>query len=621
MRRLICFVLPVAIVASIFFTARSLTGQIAPDSKEILYLSPARLVSDSAGTKLYIAQYEGKKIDVFEVKSKKITKSIALDASVNDLCISADDNTLYVTTGQSDGCVCIIDTATGHILKRIKVGYSPIAPALSADGKTLYVCNRFNDNVDFVDLINNKVKASVPVEREPYASVLSKDGRWLFVANHLPRRPAAPAADDDGMDFTVEACVSVIDTQTAKEVKRIDLPDGAVDLRGLDISPDGKFVYVTHILARYNVPTSQLERGWIDTNALSAINVADQKLYKTVLLDDVQLGAANPYKVKCSDDGKYIAVTISGTHEIHVIDRLAMHAKLDTVVKDDQGEIADPLNYLPYMQGLRKRVNLEGNGPRGLALIGNVAYATQYFSDSLALVDLQTYKTEEIPLGPDKPVTQIRKGERLFHDANLCYQKWLSCASCHPDVRTDGINWDLMNDGASNPKNAKSLVLAHATPPSMITGIRASAEVAVRAGLKYIQFSQRPEEDAQAIDAFLISLKPLPSPYLVNGQLSEAAKRGKLVFEKAYCIKCHDGQYHTNMKKYDLHTTYGVDLGVPLDTPTLSEVWRTAPYLHDGAATSIMDVLTKFNPEDKHGKTSHLTEQELKDLAAYVLSL
>ena len=33
------------------------------------------------------------------------------------------------------------------------------------------------------------------------------------------------------------------------------------------------------------------------------------------------------------------------------------------------------------------------------------------------------------------------------------------------------------------------------------------------------------------------------------------------------------------------------------------------------------DVLTTANPQDKHGKTSHLTPQQIDDLAAYLLSL
>jgi len=120
----------------------------------------------------------------------------------------------------------------------------------------------------------------------------------------------------------------------------------------------------------------------------------------------------------------------------------------------------------------------------------------------------------------------------LFNDARICFQNWQSCASCHPDGRADGLNWDLLNDGTGNPKQTKSLLFSHKTPPSMITGIRSNAETAVRAGLRHILFSEQPEETAAAMDTYLRSLKPVPSPYLRNGKLSEAAKRGKKLLKR-----------------------------------------------------------------------------------------
>jgi len=50
-------------------------------------------------------------------------------------------------------------------------------------------------------------------------------------------------------------------------------------------------------------------------------------------------------------------------------------------------------------------------------------------------------------------------------------------------------------------------------------------------------------------------------------------------------------------------------------------VWRTAPYLFDGRAVTMRDVLTTYNPEDRHGITSNLSEQEIADLIEYILSL
>jgi cytochrome c peroxidase len=226
-----------------------------------------------------------------------------------------------------------------------------------------------------------------------------------------------------------------------------------------------------------------------------------------------------------------------------------------------------------------------------------------------------------LALGPKHTLSAERKGEIFFNDADLCFQKWQSCASCHPDGRADGLNWDLLNDGPGNPKNTKSLVRSHQTPPAMVTGVRNQAEDAVRAGIRYIQFAVRPEEDAAAIDLYLRSLEPVPSPHLEGNGLSHEAKRGQRIFEQAGCAKCHPHDLYTDLKKYDVGLGKGSEEGLAFDTPTLVEIWRTAPYLYDGRAANMTEMLKNHNSRDQHGSTAVLNEKEIRALAAYVLSL
>jgi mono/diheme cytochrome c family protein len=403
-------------------------------------------------------------------------------------------------------------------------------------------------------------------------------------------------------------------------IKNVRLENGAESLRGIAVSPDGKYVYATHLLARYLVPTTQVERGWINTSAVSILRVSDQTLLSTVLLDDVDRGFANPWGIAISKDASLMAVVAAGTHELSLID---IQSLIEKVENHDEESLATH-NNLSFISDLRQRVPLKGNGPRSLAIAGDQIYATEYFSDSLAQVHIEDGKMKSVAsirIGPKLPMTTVRRGEMLFNDARMCFQNWQSCASCHPDARADGLNWDLLNDGIGNPKNAKSLILSHKTPPVMALGVRTSAEVAVRAGMRYIQFVVRPDEDAQAIDAYLLGLEPDPSPYLRNGKLTEAAKRGRTLFEETGCIACHPAPTYTNLKQYDVGTGKGQDEGKPFDVPTLCEVWRTAPYLHDGRATSIYEVIRKHNHGNKRGNTAGLSDDEIRDLADYVLSL
>lgn len=582
------------------------------------YLSPEYAVMDGAGKRLYVACVTDPRIVVLDVAKGESAGSWPLPGPPGGIAISRDGARLYVPIAVPDGRVCVVNAGSGAIERKVRVGHTPVAPVLAPDGAVLYVCNRFDATVSIIDLTTGAQTGCIAVAREPIAAAITPDGACLVVA-HL-----VPAGADEG--HAVAAAVTLIDVQS-KTATSVSLPNGATSVRGLCISPDGRYAYVTHILARYRLPTTQLERGWMNTNALSVIDLGARTLVNTVLLDDVDYGAANPWGVACSGDGKYLCVAHAGTHEISVIDLPALHDKLlqAAQAKGAGGVPAEEVpNELSFLVGLRRRVPLEGLGPRGIAVSDAKVYAAEHFSDSVGVASLDPNehgRPRSIPLGGPAAQTPERRGELLFHDARPCFQHWQSCSSCHPDVRVDGLSWDLLNDGLGNPKNTKSLLLVHQTPPSMSLGARESAPVAVRAGIRHILFASLPEEDASAIDAFLKSLRPVASPRLVDGQLSESAVRGAAVFDKAKCADCHSGALYTDLKSYDTGTASGIDAGKPFDTPTLVEVWRTAPYLHDGRAASIRDVLTKCNDSDKHGVTSSLSGTDLDDLAEFVLSL
>lgn len=617
-----------ALTAAALMGLAALCGTISTEgvsaqaaSGDASYRSPSAIVVVEDARELYVAEYAASSVAVVTAKDGSVARRIALPETAGGLALSQDGKTLYVTSASASGNVFVADATSGQVTGTIKTGHTPMSPVLSPDGTRLYVCNRFTNDVSVIDTAGKTETGRIPVVREPVAAALTPDGAFLFVANLLPAGPS------DG-DF-VAAAVSVIDTAASKAIATVTLPNGSSGLRGICVSPDGKYVYVAHILARYQMPTTQLERGWMNTNALSIIDAAQKTLVNTVLLDDVDLGAANPWAVACTADGKYVCVSHAGTHELSVIDRAGLHAKLDKVAAGTQvSEVsltaADVPNDLSFLVDLRRRIKLAGNGPRALALAGTTAYVAEYFTDSVCVVDVAAEanpKPRTIALGAETPLTVARKGEMFFNDADLCFQHWQSCASCHPDARVDGLNWDLLNDDIGNPKNSKSMLLSHQTPPVMSLGVREKAEKAVRSGIRFIQFAERPEEDAVAIDEYLKNLKPIPSPRLVNADLSPDAQKGKEIFSRAGCTACHPQGLYTDLNEYDIGSTKGLDKGKLVDTPTLIETWRTAPYLHDGCAATITDVLTKCNPGDKHGTTSTLSPDEIRQLEEFVLSL
>jgi cytochrome c peroxidase len=293
----------------------------------------------------------------------------------------------------------------------------------------------------------------------------------------------------------------------------------------------------------------------------------------------------------------------------------------------DPAAAAEVPNDLAFLARLRQRVPLAGKGPRGVAVVGDRAYVTEYFTDTLAVVDWKSpaaAKVTQVALGPKLKLTQPRRGEMAFFDATICFQHWQSCASCHPDARMDGLNWDLPNDGLGNPKNTRSLLDVFHGGPAMSLGVRENAGAAVRAGIEHVLFAVRPEEDAWAMDAYLQSLQAVPSPYLVDGRLTPAAERGKeLFFSPALgCAECHPPPYYTDKRTHSVGSTGKYDKpGDQFNTPRLTEVWRTAPYMHDGHYLTLPEVFSKGQHGLRGGNRPKLSAKDIEDLAEFVNTL
>ncbi|KAB2660724.1 MAG: c-type cytochrome [Verrucomicrobia bacterium] len=621
-------------LAGLLLAAR-IAGAVPGAPKSDASLSPTSLVASPDGHTLYVGCATAGQVVVFDTATRKVLRTVPVPDAPLGLALAPDGRMLYVACAAPRSTVCLVDTARTRVVARIPAGHTAMSPVPSPDGRTLYVCNRFDNEVAFLDLASRHTTTRVRVPREPIAAALTPDGKFLLVANHIH----AGRADID----VVASSVSVVDTVLGTVTREIALPNGSGLLREIRVSPDGRHAVVAHQLSRFHLPTTQVERGWVNTSAATIIDIATLSRLNTVLLDNIDAGAANPWAVAWSADGHALCVTHAGTHELSVVDFPGLLARLATLpaTPDPARPVdytaasqtaADVPNDLSFLVGLRRRIPLAGTdrGPRAMALAGTQAWIANYFSDSLAVVDLAAPRSpvESVPLSPPTATAGpgiVRRGELLFNDATMCFQGWQSCSSCHSsDARVDGFNWDNLNDGIGNPKNAKSLLQAHSTPPSMWMGVRTNASVAVRAGIRNSMFTVRPAADADALDAYLKSLRPIPSPHLAKGVLSASARRGEKLFSSpgVGCIGCHDGTFRTDMKFHNVGTVGKFDQPTDrFDTPSLVEVWRSGPYLHDGRSATLREVVTTFNPDDRHGTTSHLKPEQIDDLVEYVLSL
>lgn len=527
------------------------------------------------------------------------------------------------------GTLAEIDAESATVLRRIPVARYAEGVAVAPGGREAVVCDRGKHCVQIVDLDSGTVTAEIPAVNQPCRVAVTGDGDMAVAANLLPVGDAR--REDLGAKLTL------VDLRNRVKMEDIALPAGAVNVRGLALSADGRWAYALHNIARPDHDTTHLDRGWLMVNAVSVVDLRERSLLGSRALDALEDGAANPWGAALTPDGRYLWIALSGTHEAARLDLDNLHFLLGSSRCACPGKATDGAPVTPdldcdwdmgeacsaYFPRIVHRIDLPGNGPRGVAVepAGRVAIA-QYFSGNIVFLSGTDERCDTVEIGPPAAETPAWRGERAFHDAQFCSARWLSCASCHPDGRADGLNWDLLNDGRGNPKNTKSLVWSDRTPPMMATGARGCLSEAVQKGFENIQFAEVRAGVIEDVCAYLRSLEPEPSPYLdEGGRPCAKAKRGRDVFASAGCARCHPPPLWTDLKSYDVGTGRGCDPASALDTPTCAELWRTAPYLHDGSAPDLDALLTRHNAADRHGKTRSLRREDIEALAAFLRSL
>jgi len=643
------------IAALLFVSAGALAAPV--------YRSPQDLAYSPDGAVLAVSDYTAAKLVIVDVSKNSVRKEVALSGNPSAVAWSADGKAVFVSE-RGAGTVAQVDPAGGKVTRRFKVGRYPVGIAASATH--LVVANSGLSSVSIINLGKGSETVRVADVYRAWGVTLTPDGKTALVGSLLPA--------GDSRDATMACTVSLISVATGRKIASIKLPPGSINVRGLAVSPDGKWAYAVHSVGRFTLPTTQLERGWIMTHAFSVIDMTTKKHRATMLLDYLMEGGADPWGIQLSKDGATAWITLAGVHHVARLELGRIHSMLagkadakalerlpkTSLWRDIAGdpakaeELVNDLAAL-YGAGLIRRVAVKARGARGIALQpdGKALATTDYFGGNVLMLDPATLReTGRVQLAGQPAASAERAGEQHFFDAELCFQHWLSCGSCHPDGRTDGLNWDLLNDGIGNPKNSKSLVLSHRTPPVMSTGVRPDMEAATQKGFMFIQFRVVEEEVMNKVRAYLRSVKPESSPHLaaangktmsctachpkgtggrgipaghrpIGGALSEEAKRGMKLFydSKTQCAKCHPGPLFTDLKLYDVGTRHELDRRDKYDTPTLHELWRTAPYMHDGSAVTLMDVLTTHNKGDKHGKTSYLSDADRKALVEFLRSL
>ena len=302
-----------------------------------------------------------------------------------------------------------------------------------------------------------------------------------------------------------------------------------------------------------------------------------------------------------------------------------------------------------------------------------------------------------VPDSPLKPYLDSLKhvillGKTLFFDPRLSGSNQIACASCHiPDLSwTDGRQRSVGHDQQMNKRNSPSLLNTwfykelfwdgrspsledqafspinsetemHSDMAEMTTKLRRLDGYKPLFEAAFVSDDISPETVSQAIAVFertLVSRKADFDDFLTGRKtaMSDAAIRGLHLFRtKARCMNCHNGPLFSDNSYHNIGLTYyqreyedlgrykvthrAEDVG-RFRTPSLRDIIRTRPWMHNGLFDNIEGVMNMYSagmpqpkpkPEqvgdplfpktDRLIKKLDLTKQEKEDLIAFLTSI
>lgn len=568
-----------------------------------------------------------------EIPSGKNPRTIALDQAGNAWVANEDDASVTVLS------------VSGQKLQTIELPYAsrPYGVCFDPLKNYCYVTLQSSGQLVKLDVKDYHIIQSAEVGRSPRGIAVTPDGMHVFITQFISPEANGVVREVDAQAMTVK---SVIDLAFDETVDFEDRGRGVPNfISSLTITPDGSEIWVPS--KKDNTARGMYRDGQpltFDNTVRTIVSKIDlnnesESLDSRIDINDADMACA----VEFSPYGNIAFIALQGNNKIAMIDA-ATNSRL----------------------GL---LDTTGLAPQGLVFNkdGSRLFVHNFMSRSITVFNTENIilsnnfnpvRVSTIPtVIKDSLNAQVLKGKQIFYNAQderMTFAGYISCASCHLDGGSDERIWDFTDRG-EGLRNTHSLLgrsgigmgNVHWTsnfdeiqdfendirnafrgkgflPDSVFnSGTIGDPLGDPKAGLS---------QDLDALAAYVHSLdKVNPSPYRnSDGSLTPDAIEGKLIFAEFGCQLCHAGPDFTDRKSGVLHDvgTISASSGQRrseklngFGTPTLKGIWETAPYLHDGSAPTLRDVLITRNVDNKHGNLTALSEKKIDQLLSYLLQI
>ena len=562
-----------------------------------------------------------------EIAVGKRPVSVALDAS-NQLWVACRD----------DDTVWVLNATTGASVKVLTLpwGAAPAGVVLTPDRATGYLALQGSGQIQKFTAQNSTLGTAIALGSTPRALAVTADGKKLLVTQFVSTGNAGTVRTVDLATFAGSGSLQLpLETST---------PDGSLGGRGLPNYLAGVAADPASGIAWVVGKKDNILRGvFRDGNALTFettvraivsrldLNQGQEQLNRRIDLDNM----SSPSAVTLSDTGALAFVTLQGNNRLIVLNQVGQELARNDTGLAPGGVAIDPVTQRVFTQDLMSRT---------VTVFDGAPVMSQSLNQLPRLAQVNTVTNEKLSAA-------VLKGKQIFYnaaDTRMSRDAYISCASCHVDGDQDGQVWDFTDRG-EGLRNTITLrgQGGQATAPlhwsgnfdevqdfendmrQFFGGTGFMADTDFNGGTRSQPLGTPKagiSPDLDALAAYVNSLSSAGrSPRRqANGTMTANAIAGQSLFTSLGCQSCHSGAQMTDRLRHDVGTlkpSSGNRLGGLLDgidTPTLRGLWATAPYLHDGSAPTLRDVLTTANPAGQHGNVSALTPTQIDQLVEYL---
>jgi DNA-binding beta-propeller fold protein YncE/fibronectin type 3 domain-containing protein len=607
----------------------------------------AQIIYDSSRNKIWNVNPDSDTVTRIDATGLTKDFEVTVGTEPRSLALRPENAEIWVASESSDQ-IHILDAASGAVLQTVSTprGSRPMGVAFSPSGATAYVTYMDSGLLAKFDPASRAVLGTLDVGPSPRAIAISADSARIFVGRFIsPANAFNPAAEVGEVREVSASSFTVVRTLT---LAHDNTPDSEASGRGtpnyliqISITPDGQRLWVPS--KKDNVDRGQFRDGFAlghDSTVRSIFSVLDlvanaEDTSARRDVDDHEL----PHGVAFSPVGDLAFIAYQGNNEVKVFDAYNQ-AAVSTI---SLGSQLAPQDIVLNASGTRLFVlNFMSRTVSAFDVAGLVN-GTNSSATPLAIINAVT--TEKLS-------AQVLQGKKIFYNAadpRMSLESYISCAVCHLDGGHDGRVFDF-TDRQEGFRNTTKLQGKRGTAQGNVHWTANFDEIQdfeldIRnefGGTGFITGTPNPSlgvanagrsADLDALAAFVASLSGVGrSPHRnADGTLTPESAAGRQLFRQLNCAACHAGPHFTdsrsgasNLRLHNVGTiksSSGTRMGqtlTGLDTPTLKGIWNTGPYLHDGSAATLLDVITTQNARNLHGTTTNLTATEQAQLVAYL---